>query len=107
MDIDDVAYCFEKEVKDESLFQSKRMGLKVNGELLDLDPVWTSIYYVDEKPPELSVQGLQAGIIAVIVVVAMAVTAGIMLVVSRKKRMAEYEKAEIKDMIEMHWELSV
>ena len=47
-------------------------------------------------------QGLQAGIIAVIVVVAIAVTAGIMLVVSRKKRMAEYEKAEIKDMIEMH-----
>ncbi|KAJ8775834.1 hypothetical protein J1605_016061 [Eschrichtius robustus] len=39
VDIDDVAYCFEKEVKDESLFQSKRMGLKVNGELLDLDPV--------------------------------------------------------------------
>ncbi|TKC49672.1 hypothetical protein EI555_007401, partial [Monodon monoceros] len=77
VDIDDVAYYFEKDVKGESLFQSKRMGLK----------------------------GLQAGIMAVIVVVAIAVTAGIMLVVSRKKRMAKYEKAEIKDMGEMHWEL--
>ncbi|MBW04157.1 Epithelial cell adhesion molecule, partial [Eschrichtius robustus] len=63
--------------------------------------------------------GLQAGIIAVIVVVAVAVTAGIAVLVSigqvqfhfrvsslkkRKKRMAKYEKAEIKEMGEMHRE---
>ncbi|TEA27975.1 hypothetical protein DBR06_SOUSAS25910017, partial [Sousa chinensis] len=96
VDIADVAYYFEKDVKDESLFQSNKMDLRVNGELLDLDPSRTSIYYVDEKPPEFSMQGLQAGIIAVIVVVAVAITAGIaVLVVSRKKRMAKYEKAEV------------
>nr|XP_031528446.1 epithelial cell adhesion molecule [Vicugna pacos] len=107
VDIADVAYYFEKDVKDESLFYSKRMDLKVNGELLDLDPGRTSIYYVDEKPPEFSMQGLQAGIIAVIVVVAIAIIAGIVvLVISRKKRMAKYEKAEIKEMGEMHRELN-
>lgn len=58
------------------------MDLRVNGELLDLDPSRTSIYYVDEKPPEFSMQGLQAGIIAVIVVVAVAITAGIAVLVS-------------------------
>ncbi|KAF4016285.1 hypothetical protein G4228_008081 [Cervus hanglu yarkandensis] len=92
VDIADVAYYFEKDVKDESLFQSKRMDLKVNGELLDLDPSRTSIYYVDEKPPEFSMQGLQAGIIAVIVVVVVAIIAGIIVL--------------IKEMGEMHRELN-
>ncbi|XP_015997668.2 epithelial cell adhesion molecule [Rousettus aegyptiacus] len=107
VDIADVAYYFEKDVKDESLFQSKRMDLRVDGEQLDLDPSRTAIYYVDEKPPEFSMQGLKAGIIAVIVVVTIAVIAGIIvLVISRKNRTAKYEKAEIKEMGEMHRELS-
>lgn len=58
------------------------MDLRVNGEQLDLDPGRTAIYYVDEKPPEFSMQGLQAGIIAVIVVVTLAVIAGIVVLVS-------------------------
>ncbi|XP_047602560.1 epithelial cell adhesion molecule [Lutra lutra] len=107
VDIADVAYYFEKDVKDESLFHSNRMDLRINGEQLDLDPGRTAIYYVDEKPPEFSMQGLQAGIIAVIVVVTLAVIAGIVvLVISRKNRMAKYEKAEIKEMGEMHRELN-
>lgn len=107
VDIADVAYYFEKDVKDESLFHSSKMDLRVNGEQLDLDPGRTAIYYVDEKPPEFSMQGLQAGIIAVIVVVTLAVIAGIVvLVISRKNRMAKYEKAEIKEMGEMHRELN-
>ncbi|XP_026342135.1 epithelial cell adhesion molecule [Ursus maritimus] len=107
VDIADVAYYFEKDVKDESLFHSNRMDLRVNGEQLDLDPGRTAIYYVDEKPPEFSMQGLQAGIIAVIVVVTLAVIAGIVvLVISRKNRLAKYEKAEIKEMGEMHRELN-
>ncbi|KAM5319214.1 epithelial cell adhesion molecule [Glossophaga mutica] len=107
VDIADVAYYFEKDVKDESLFHSKKMDLRVDGELLDLDPGRTTIYYVDEKPPEFSMQGLKAGIIAVIVVVTIALIAGIIvLVISRKKRMAKYEKAEIKEMGEMHRELN-
>ncbi|KAI5948307.1 epithelial cell adhesion molecule [Manis javanica] len=107
VDIADVAYYFEKDVKDESLFHSNKMDLRVNGEQLDLDPGRTLIYYVDEKPPEFSMQGLQAGIIAVIVVVVIAIIAGIVvLVISRKNRMAKYEKAEIKEMGEMHRELN-
>ncbi|XP_037017167.1 epithelial cell adhesion molecule [Artibeus jamaicensis] len=107
VDIADVAYYFEKDVKDESLFHSKKMDLRIDGELLDLDPGRTTIYYVDEKPPEFSMQGLKAGIIAVIVVVTIALIAGIVvLVISRKKRMAKYEKAEIKEMGEMHRELN-
>ncbi|XP_054421735.1 epithelial cell adhesion molecule [Pteronotus mesoamericanus] len=107
VDIADVAYYFEKDVKDESLFHSKKMDLQVEGEQLELDPGRTAIYYVDEKPPEFSMQGLKAGIIAVIVVVTIALIAGIVvLVISRKKRMAKYQKAEIKEMGEMHRELN-
>lgn len=58
------------------------MDLVVDGEKLDLDPGRTLIYYVDEKPPEFSMQGLQAGIIAVIVVVLLAVIAGVVVLVS-------------------------
>ncbi|XP_007534329.1 epithelial cell adhesion molecule [Erinaceus europaeus] len=105
VDIADVAYYFEKDVKDESLFFSKKMDLTVNGEQLNLDPGRTLIFYVDEKPPEFSMQGLQAGIIAVIVVVTIAIIAGIVvLVISRRNRSTKYEKAEIKEMNEMHRE---
>lgn len=63
------------------------MDLRVNGEQLDLDPGQTLIYYVDEKAPEFSMQGLTAGIIAVIVVVALAIIAGIVvLVISTRKK---------------------
>ncbi|XP_055972948.1 epithelial cell adhesion molecule [Sorex fumeus] len=107
VDIADVAYYFEKDVKDESLFLNKKMDLTVDGELLDLDAGRTLIYYVDEKPPEFSMQGLQAGIIAVIVVVTLALIAGIVvLVISRRSRKTKYQKAEIKEMGEMRRELS-
>ncbi|NP_032558.2 epithelial cell adhesion molecule precursor [Mus musculus] len=108
VDIADVAYYFEKDVKGESLFHSsKSMDLRVNGEPLDLDPGQTLIYYVDEKAPEFSMQGLTAGIIAVIVVVSLAVIAGIVvLVISTRKKSAKYEKAEIKEMGEIHRELN-
>lgn len=58
------------------------MELTVNGEPVELDPGQTLIYYVDEKAPEFSMQGLKAGIIAVIVVVVLAVIAGIVVLVS-------------------------
>ncbi|XP_053442932.1 epithelial cell adhesion molecule [Nycticebus coucang] len=108
VDIADVAYYFEKDLKSESLFHpSKQMDLTVDGEPLDLDPGQTLIYYVDEKAPEFSMQGLRAGVIAIIVVVTLAIIAGIVvLVISKKKRMAKYEKAEIKEMGEMHREFN-
>ncbi|KAM6221176.1 epithelial cell adhesion molecule [Rhynchocyon petersi] len=105
VDIADVAYYFEKDVKGESLFHSSTMDLSVNGERLDLDPGQTLIFYVDEKAPEFSMQGLKAGIIAVIVVVTVAVIAGIVvLVLSSRKRMAKYQKAEVKEMGELRRE---
>jgi hypothetical protein len=58
------------------------MDLRVNGEQLELDPGETQIYYVDEKAPEFSMKGLTAGIIAVIVVVTVAIIAGIVVLVS-------------------------
>ncbi|XP_012494310.1 PREDICTED: epithelial cell adhesion molecule [Propithecus coquereli] len=108
VDIADVAYYFEKDLKGESLFHSsKKMDLRVNGEQLELDPGQTLIYYVDEKAPEFSMQGLKAGVIAIVVVVIIAIIAGVVvLVISRKKRMAKYQKAEIKEMGEMHRELN-
>ncbi|KAF7480804.1 epithelial cell adhesion molecule [Marmota monax] len=107
VDIADVAYYFEKDVKGESLFRTSKIDLRVDGEQLELDPGQTLIYYVDEKAPEFSMQGLKAGIIAVIVVVTIAVIAGIVvLVISRRKKTTKYEKAEIKEMGEMHRELS-
>ncbi|KAK7800982.1 hypothetical protein U0070_004196 [Myodes glareolus] len=108
VDIADVAYYFEKDVKGESLFQSsKKMDLRVNGEQLDLDPGQTLIFYVDEKAPEFSMQGLTAGIIAVIVVVALAIIAGVVvLIITTRKKSAKYQKAEIKEMGEIHRELN-
>ncbi|KAG8504900.1 Epithelial cell adhesion molecule [Galemys pyrenaicus] len=82
VDIADVAYYLEKDVKDESLFFSQKLDLQVHGEQLELDASKAFIYYVDEKPPEFSMQGLQAGIIAVIVVVSVAVIVGIIVLVS-------------------------
>ncbi|XP_076415333.1 epithelial cell adhesion molecule [Peromyscus maniculatus bairdii] len=107
VDIADVAYYFEKDVKGESLFHSSKMDLMVNGEQLELEPGQTIVYYVDEKPPEFSMQGLTAGIIAVIVVVALAIIAGVVvLVISTRKKSTKYEKAEIKEMGEIHRELN-
>ncbi|MBZ3873906.1 Epithelial cell adhesion molecule [Sciurus carolinensis] len=85
VDIADVAYYFEKDVKGQSLFRTSKIDLKVDGEQLDLDPGQTFIYYLDEKPPEFSMQGLKAGIIAVIVVVTIAVIAGIVVLVSTEQ----------------------
>lgn len=87
------------------MFHSNRTGLRISKEQLDLDPGRTEIYYM-EKPPEFSMQGLQTGIIAVTVIVILAVIARIMLVISRKNRMAKYEKDEIKVIGEMHKELN-
>uniref|UniRef100_H0XJW9 Epithelial cell adhesion molecule n=1 Tax=Otolemur garnettii TaxID=30611 RepID=H0XJW9_OTOGA len=108
VDIANVAHYFEKDLKSESLFHpSKQTDLKLDGEPLDLDPGQTLIYYVIEKAPEFSMQDIKAGAIAIIVVVAVAIIAGIvMLVISRKKRVAKYKKAEIKEMGEMHREFN-
>ncbi|XP_072505725.1 tumor-associated calcium signal transducer 2 [Notamacropus eugenii] len=101
VDIADVAYYFERDVKGESVFHNTHLNLEVRGEPLRVED--TMIYYVDDKPPQFSMKRMTAGLIAVIVVVALAIVAGIVvLVISNKRKSGKYEKVEIKEMGEMN-----
>ncbi|XP_050807897.1 epithelial cell adhesion molecule [Gopherus flavomarginatus] len=104
VDIADVAYYFEKDVKGDSLIQSGTLNINISEEPLKFDQAL--IYYVDEKPPEFSMKRLTAGVIAVIVVVILAIVAGIIVLVITRKRRGKYEKAEAKEMNEMQRELN-
>ncbi|KAJ7332663.1 hypothetical protein JRQ81_014843 [Phrynocephalus forsythii] len=101
VDIADVAYYFEKEVKRDSPFHSSNaFNLSVKGVPLDIEEIL--IYYIDEKPPEFSMKRLTAGIIAVVVVIVLAFITGItVFVLTRRWRTGKYEKVEIKEMREM------
>ncbi|XP_054841539.1 epithelial cell adhesion molecule [Eublepharis macularius] len=103
VDIADVAYYFEKDVKGDPIYSQSRWNITVQGEPLQLQD--TLIYYVDEKPPEFSMKRLTAGVIAVIVVVALAIVAGILVLIFTRRKTGKYEKAEVKEMNEMHREL--
>ncbi|XP_066125172.1 tumor-associated calcium signal transducer 2 [Saccopteryx bilineata] len=101
VDIADAAYYFERDVKGESLFLG-RSGLDVNvrGEPLQVER--TLIYYLDEKPPEFSMKRLTGGLIAVIVVVVLALVAGVtVLVITNRRRSGKYRKVEIKELGEL------
>ncbi|KAM9156120.1 epithelial cell adhesion molecule [Pangshura tecta] len=104
VDIADVAYYFEKDVKGDSLIQSGTLQINISEVPLKFDQVL--IYYVDEKPPEFSMKRLTAGVIAVIVVVILAIVAGIIVLVITRRRRGKYEKAEAKEMNEMQRELN-
>ncbi|XP_063199646.1 tumor-associated calcium signal transducer 2 [Chroicocephalus ridibundus] len=99
VDIADVAYYFEKDIKDDSVFRSNRT-LTVNGDALDIEKI--RIYYVDEKPPQFCMKQLAAGASAVVTVVTMAAGFGIaVLVILRRLRTRKYEKIEMKEMGEI------
>ncbi|NXM22816.1 EPCAM protein, partial [Ploceus nigricollis] len=101
VDIADVAYYFEKDVKGQSIFHNSA-GLNVS---IDNEPVKfekTVVYYVDEIAPEFSMKSLTAGLIAVIVVIVVAVVAAIVVLVLTRRRKGKYVKAEVKEMNEMH-----
>ncbi|XP_039347770.1 epithelial cell adhesion molecule-like, partial [Mauremys reevesii] len=104
VDISDVAYYFEKDVKGDSLIQSGTLQINISEEPLKFDQAL--IYYVDEKPPEFSMKHLTAGVIAVIVVVVLVIVAGIIVLVITRRRRGKYEKAEAKEMNEMQRELN-
>lgn len=98
VDIADVAYYFEKDVKEDPLIV-KNFGINVGGDPLQLkDAV---IYYVDEKPPEFSMKHLTAGVIAVIVVVVLAIVVGILVLIFTRRKRGKYEKAEVKELNEI------
>ncbi|XP_070602106.1 tumor-associated calcium signal transducer 2 [Erythrolamprus reginae] len=101
VDIADVAYYFEKDIKRVSPFASNnKFNITVNGETLDIEQVL--IYYVDEIPPEFTMQFVKAGVVAVAVVLLAAILIGIIVfVVMRRWRTGKYEKVELKEMGEM------
>ncbi|OWK61860.1 Epithelial cell adhesion molecule [Lonchura striata] len=101
VDIADVAYYFEKDVKGQSIFHSNA-GLNIS---IDNEPVKfekTVVYYVDEIAPEFSMKSLTPGLIAVIVVIVVAIVAAIVVLVLTRRRKGKYVKAEMKEMNEMH-----
>ncbi|XP_029449236.1 epithelial cell adhesion molecule [Rhinatrema bivittatum] len=106
VDIADVAYYMEKDIKGESLLPPEnKFEVPVAGTPLGIENV--KIYYIDEKPPNMSMKGLTPGLIAVIVVVVLAIVAGIVvLVCTRRRRTGKYQKAEVKEMGEMQSQLA-
>ncbi|XP_066481734.1 epithelial cell adhesion molecule isoform X2 [Tiliqua scincoides] len=90
-------------VKGDSVMWNDPFSIEVAQEPLQLQD--TVIFYVDEKPPEFSMQRLTAGVIAVIVVVILAIVVGIIVLVFTTRKRGKYEKAEVKEMNEMHREL--
>ncbi|XP_058020995.1 epithelial cell adhesion molecule [Ahaetulla prasina] len=103
VDIADVAYYFEKDVKGDTIFNAE-YGMNIARKPLRFEN--TVIYYVDEKPPEFTMKRLTPGVIAVIVVVVLAIVAGILVLVFTRRKRGKYEKAEVKEMNEMHRELN-
>uniref|UniRef100_A0A8C3SVA9 Epithelial cell adhesion molecule n=1 Tax=Chelydra serpentina TaxID=8475 RepID=A0A8C3SVA9_CHESE len=93
VDIANVAYYFEKDVKGDSVIQNDMLHINISGKPLKFDHAL--IYYIDEKPPEFSMKRLTAGVIAVIVVVILAIVAGIVVLVITRKRRGKYEKSEV------------
>ncbi|NWT65668.1 EPCAM protein, partial [Prunella himalayana] len=84
VDIADVAYYLEKDVKGQSIFHnSAGLNVSIDNEPLKVES--TVVYYVDEIPPEFSMKSLTAGVIAVIVVVVIAIVAAIVVLVSSNK----------------------
>lgn len=107
VDIADAAYYFERDIKGESLFTGLRgLDVQVRGEPLHVER--TLIYYLDEKPPQFSMKRLTAGLIAVIVVVAVALMAGVVvLVITNRRKSGKYRKVELKELGEMRSEPSL
>ncbi|XP_006988898.2 tumor-associated calcium signal transducer 2 [Peromyscus maniculatus bairdii] len=107
VDIADVAYYFERDIKGESLFSGRRhLDVQVRGEPLHVER--TLIYYLDEKPPQFSMKRLTAGLIAVIAVVVVALVAGVVvLVVTNRRKSGKYRKVELKELGEMRSEPSL
>ncbi|NWV17329.1 TACD2 protein, partial [Origma solitaria] len=101
VDIADAAYYFEKDVNNDSVFDSNsKLTVSVSGDALAIEKLW--IYYVDAKPPEFCMRQLAAGISAVVTVVVLTAGIGIaVLLILRWLRTRKYKKFEIKEMGEI------
>lgn len=67
----DVAYYFEKGIKDDSIFHSNStLTVSVNGDALDIEKI--RIYCIDEKPPLFPMNEQAGDVIAVVTAVVLA-----------------------------------
>ncbi|XP_075060212.1 epithelial cell adhesion molecule [Mixophyes fleayi] len=105
VDITDVGYYMEKDIKGESIMNTDQaFAISAKGNNIAVtEPL---ILYIDDKPHEISMKRLTAGVIAVIVVVVVAIVAGIVVLVLTRRKRGRYEKAEMKEMNEMQKELN-
>ncbi|NWV10013.1 TACD2 protein, partial [Ptilonorhynchus violaceus] len=101
VDIADVAYYFEKDVNNDSIFHpNSKLTVSVNGDALAIEKLW--IYYVDEKPPQFCMRQLAAGISAVVTVVVLTAGVGIaVLLTLRWLHTRKYKKFDSKEMGEI------
>ncbi|NXC43806.1 TACD2 protein, partial [Penelope pileata] len=98
VDIADVAYYLEKDIRDDSIFHSDSpLHVYVNGDALDIENI--RVYYVDEKPPVFCMTHLTSGVTAVVTAVTLpvAVTGLVILMWQRSRK---YRKNEIQKMDE-------
>ncbi|XP_067901335.1 epithelial cell adhesion molecule [Heterodontus francisci] len=107
-DLATAAYYLEKDVKGNTLFSStynrsiQDDGIPFNGEKLSFEQAY--VYYIDAKNPEFSMKRMTPGIIAVIVVVCLAVVAGLIVLFVTRRKAAKahiYQKAEGRELDEI------
>lgn len=107
-DLATATYYLEKDIKGNTLFSVnynrsvKEDGMLYNGMKLGFDQAY--VYYIDSKNPEFSMKGMTPGIIAVIVVVCLAVVAGLVVLFFTQRRAAKshiYQKAEGRELDEI------
>ncbi|NWY02413.1 TACD2 protein, partial [Nothoprocta ornata] len=81
VDIADVAYYFEKDIKNNSIFHTNnKLNISVDGKALDFENIL--IYYIDEKPPQFSAKRMISGITAVVTAVTLTFGVTLMLILS-------------------------
>ncbi|KGL72741.1 Tumor-associated calcium signal transducer 2, partial [Tinamus guttatus] len=96
VDIADVAYYFEKDIKNDSIFHTNsKLNVSVNGKALDIENIL--IYYIDEKPPQFSARRMISGITVVVTVVTLTIIFGVTVVVILKwQRKRNYERVDLR-----------
>ncbi|XP_036403247.1 epithelial cell adhesion molecule [Megalops cyprinoides] len=105
-DLSRMAYYMEKDVKVLPLFQNPaKFEPSVEGQKLEMENIL--VYYVDAEPPTFTMKRLTGGVIAVIVVVSLAVIAGLLvLFFARRREQARYQKTQVRELDEMQKSLS-
>lgn len=98
VDIVDVAYYLEKDVKGDSVFHSdSTLRVSVNGKDLVIENI--RIYYVDEKPPVFSMKQLLGDVSAVVAMVILPAGFAIILAIILCQR-RKYRKIKMERMTE-------